>query len=183
MSRKANRRGCFSHLRGGLGHLGRSLFHSFVFKRPFKIIKEGDTTLFTATTDIGASLKTSNLVSDVKDILDVTSPNFAAIKEKYRSNGLRGIADADRSGEDAYDLFYAYYASKTWISDFLYRATDTTRTSNSELARLEAVEKTMWDATMVNAIASDLFRGITDQINLRDRQLFTDGEIFWDCFD
>ena len=130
---------------------------------PSKIIKEGDTTLFTATTDIGASLKTSKLVSDVKDILDVTSPNFAAIKEKYRSNGLRGIADADRSGEDAYDLFYAYYASKTWISDFLYRATDTTRTSNSELARLEAVEKTMWDATMVNAIASDLFRGITDQ--------------------
>ena len=64
---------------------------------PSKIIKEGDTTLFTATTDIGASLKTSNLVSDVKDILDVTSPNFAAIKEKYRSNGLRGIADADRS--------------------------------------------------------------------------------------
>ena len=39
---------------------------------PSKIIKEGDTTLFTATTDIGASLKTSNLVSDVKDILDDT---------------------------------------------------------------------------------------------------------------
>ena len=128
-----------------------------------KVISEGDTTLFTATTDIGASLETSNLVSDVKAILDVTSPNFAAIKAKYRSDGLRGMADADRSGEPAYNLFYAYYASKTWISDFLYRATDGTATSNSEPARLEAVEKTMWDATMVNAIASDLYRGISDK--------------------
>ena len=128
-----------------------------------KVISEGDTTLFTATTDIGASLETSNLVSDVKAIIDVTSPNFAAIKAKYRSNGLRGMADADRSGEPAYNLFYAYYASKTWISDFLYRATDGTATSNSEPARLEAVEKSMWDATMVNAIASDLYRGITDK--------------------
>jgi hypothetical protein len=128
-----------------------------------KVISEGDTTLFTATTDIGASLETSNLVSDVKAILDVTSPNFAAIKAKYRSDGLRGMADADRSGEPAYNLFYAYYASKTWISDFLYRATDGTATSNSEPARLEAVEKTMWDATMVNAIASDLHRGISDK--------------------
>jgi len=128
-----------------------------------KVISEGDTMLFTATTDIGASLETSNLVSDVKAILDVTSPNFAAIKAKYRSDGLRGMADADRSGEPAYNLFYAYYASKTWISDFLYRATDGTATSNSEPARLEAVEKTMWDATMVNAIASDLYRGISDK--------------------
>ena len=46
--------------------------------------------------------------------------------------------------QPAYNLFYAYYASKTWISDFLYRATDGTATSNSEPARLEAVEKTMW---------------------------------------
>jgi len=128
-----------------------------------KVISEGYTTLFTATTDIGASLETSNLVSDVKAILDVTSPNFAAIKAKYRSDGLRGMADADRSGEPAYNLFYAYYASKTWISDFLYRATDGRATSNSEPARLEAVEKTMWDATMVNAIASDLYRGISDK--------------------
>ena len=54
--------------------------------------------LYTATTDIGASLQTSTLVSDIKSIIDVDSPNFAAIKAKYRSNGLRGMADTVRTG-------------------------------------------------------------------------------------
>ena len=128
-----------------------------------KVIAQGDTMLYTATTDIGASLQTSTLVSDIKSIIDVDSPNFAAIKAKYRSNGLRGMADAVRTGEPAWMLFYAYFSSKTWISDFVYRATDGTATSNLQVARLEAIEKSVWDATMVNAIASDLYRGLTDK--------------------
>jgi len=123
--------------------------------------------------DVGAALSFSDAVKATTSLIgDAT--DYAKVKSTFKALGLAGSAEKDRTGETTWDAFRAYFSSKTWMTDLLYKVTDGITLTAGPAARAEIIEKTIRDAVATQTILSDLYRG-TLAIDASTRRLWDAG--------
>ena len=132
---------------------------------------------YTFTNDVGASLQFSEAIAEIKALL-TSSAAPADIEAKYKSLGLKGLADLPRDGA-TYATFTggSGHGSLTWIDDIMTKALASPNTWAPKFsARAEIIEKTLMDALAVQLILDDLEHAIdTDHTHTNDeKKLFID---------
>lgn len=121
---------------------------------------EGGVT-YTFTNDVGASLQFSEAIAEIKALL-TSGAAPADIEAKYKSLGLKGLADLPREG-NTYATFTGSsgHNSLTWIDDIMTKALASPNTWAPKFsARAEIIEKTLMDALAVQLILDDLEHAI-----------------------
>jgi len=132
---------------------------------------------YTFTNDVGASLQFSEAIAEIKALL-TSGAAPADIEAKYKSLGLKGLADLPREGA-TYATFTGGngHGSLTWIDDIMTKALASPNTWAPKFsARAEIIEKTLMDALAVQLILDDLEHAIdTDHSHTDDeKKLFID---------
>ena len=132
---------------------------------------------YTFTNDVGASLQFSEAIAEIKALL-TSGAASADIEAKYKSLGLKGLADLPRDGA-TYATFTggSGHGSLTWIDDIMTKALASPNTWAPKFsARAEIIEKTLMDALAVQLILDDLEHAIdTDHSHTDDeKKLFID---------
>ena len=113
------------------------------------------------TNDVGASLQFSEAIAEIKALL-TSGAASADIEAKYKSLGLKGLADLPREGT-TYATFTggSGHGSLTWIDDIMTKALASPNTWAPKFsARAEIIEKTLMDALAVQLILDDLEQAI-----------------------
>ena len=113
------------------------------------------------TNDVGASLQFSEAIAEIKALL-TSGAASADIEAKYKSLGLKGLADLPREGT-TYATFTggSGHGSLTWIDDIMTKALESPNTWAPKFsARAEIIEKTLMDALAVQLILDDLEQAI-----------------------
>ena len=116
---------------------------------------------YTFTNDVGASLQFSEAIAEIKALL-TSGAAPADIEAKYKSLGLKGLADLPREGA-TYTMFTGSsgHNSLTWIDDIMTKALASPNTWAPKFsARAEIIEKTLMDALAVQLILDDLEHAI-----------------------
>ena len=116
---------------------------------------------YTFTNDVGASLQFSEAIAEIRALL-TSGAASADIESKYKSLGLKGLADLPREGT-TYTTFTggSGHGSLTWIDDIMTKALESPNTWAPKFsARAEIIEKTLMDALAVQLILDDLENAI-----------------------
>ena len=116
---------------------------------------------YTFTNDVGASLQFSEAIAEIRALL-TSGAASADIESKYKSLGLKGLADLPREGA-TYATFTggSGHGSLTWIDDIMTKALESPNTWAPKFsARAEIIEKTLMDALAVQLILDDLENAI-----------------------